>query len=126
VPVDTSAGVSPPVPYPDVEFEHALFHGAGRVDFLHCGGGHIFFDWAPVSGNTPTNGAGVTWGCGASDSGLEVLFQGERHVRLHHEHQGNGFSSASLYRSDDCEGVRVPCDLADQWWSTEYYGEGTG
>jgi hypothetical protein len=53
-PLIQGTGVSPAVPYPDVESGPALFHSAGREDCLHCGGGHIFFDWAPVSGNAPT------------------------------------------------------------------------
>jgi hypothetical protein len=61
-------GVSPAVPYPDVESEPALFHSTRREDCLHCSGGCVIFDWAPVSGNTPTGGASVTKGCPASNS----------------------------------------------------------
>jgi hypothetical protein len=58
--------------------------------------------------------------------GPEVLFEGELYVRLCHEYRGDGCSSSSLCSSDDCEGVWVPRDSADQWWSAEDYGEGTG
>jgi hypothetical protein len=53
-------GVSPVVSYPDVESGPTLLHSAGRADSLHCGGGCVFFDWAPISGNAPTGGAGAT------------------------------------------------------------------
>jgi hypothetical protein len=120
VPVDTSIGVSPAVSYLDVESEPTLFYGAGRADRLHCGGGHILFDWAPFSGNAPTDGRGI------SDLGPEVLLEGEIYVGLCREHRGDGCSSASLCSSDDCEGVWVPCDSADQWQLVEGYGEGIG
>jgi hypothetical protein len=58
--------------------------------------------------------------------GPEVLFEGELHVRLHSEYRGDGCFSSSLCSSDDCEGIWVPRDSADQWWSAEGYGEGTG
>jgi hypothetical protein len=45
--------------------------------------------------------------------GRRFLFQGEIYVRLRREHWGDGCSSASLYRSDDCEGLWVPHNLAD-------------
>jgi hypothetical protein len=116
----------------DVESGPALLYGAGREDRLHYSGGNILSDWAPVSGNAPTGSASFT--CRAdftyehvvSNLGSEVLFEGELHVGLHHEHRSNGFSIASLCSSDDCEGVWVPCVSVDQWWSLEGYGEGTG
>jgi hypothetical protein len=61
-------GVSPAFPYLDVESRPTLFHSVGRVDCLHYSGGCIIFDWALVSGNAPTDGAGFTEGCVASDS----------------------------------------------------------
>jgi hypothetical protein len=120
------AGLSPAIFDLDVESGPALLYGAGRADCLHCGRGHILFDWAPSSGNAPTDGDGVTCGRVISDFGLEVLFKGELHVQLPCEHQGDGCSSASLCSKDDCEGVWVPRDSVDQWWSAECYGEGTG
>jgi hypothetical protein len=119
-------GVSPTVSYLDVESGPALLYSVGRADCLHCSGGHILFDWAPFSRNTPTGGAGVTCRRVVSDIGSEVLFKGELHVGLHREHQGDGCSTASLCSSDDCEGVWVPHDSTDQWWSAKCYGEGTG
>jgi hypothetical protein len=77
VPVDTGAGVSSAVSDPDVESRSALLYGAGRADSLHCGGGCILSDWAPFSGNAPTDGACVTWGRAVSYLGPEVLFEGE-------------------------------------------------
>jgi hypothetical protein len=96
-----------------VESGPALLYGARRADCLHCGGGYIFFDWAPFSGNAPTSRAGVTCERVVSDIGSEVLLEGELHVGLRCEHQGDGCSSALLYSNDDCEGVWVPHDLAD-------------
>jgi hypothetical protein len=119
-------GVSPAVSDPDVESRPTLLYGAGREDHLHYGGGYILFDWAPFSGNTPTDGAGITCEHVINDLGLEVLFEGELHVGLRCEHRGDRFSSASLCSSNDCEGVWVPCESVDQWWSAEGYGEGTG
>jgi hypothetical protein len=51
--------VSVIVPDPDVESGAALLPRARRVDPLHCGGGCIFLDWAPLSGNAPTGRASV-------------------------------------------------------------------
>jgi hypothetical protein len=124
--IDTGVGVSPVVPYPDVESVLALFHSVGREDCLHCGGGHILFDWVPILGNAPTEEVGVTEGCGASDSWSEVLFGGELYVWHCCEHWGDGCSSTSLYNSDDCESVWVSCDVAYQWWVDVCDGEGTG
>jgi hypothetical protein len=52
-------GVSTTVPAPDVESGAALLPRARRADPLHCGGGCIFPEWDPLSGNAPTDGAGV-------------------------------------------------------------------
>jgi hypothetical protein len=52
VPVDTGIGVFTPVPAPDVDPRSALLPRARRVDPLHCGGGYILLDWAPLPGNT--------------------------------------------------------------------------
>jgi hypothetical protein len=109
-----------------VESRSALLYGAGRVDCLHCGGGYILSDWAPFSGNAPTDKSCVTCGCAVSYLGPEVLLEGELHVRLHSEYRGDGCFSSSLCSSDDYEGLRVPHDSADQWWSAKGYGEGTG
>jgi hypothetical protein len=53
-------GVSLAVSYPDVDSRPTLLHSVGRVDSLHCGGGCVFFDWAPILGNVPTNRVGAT------------------------------------------------------------------
>jgi hypothetical protein len=50
VPVDTGTGVLTPVPAPDVEPRSALLPRARRADPLHCGGGYLFLDWAPLPG----------------------------------------------------------------------------
>jgi hypothetical protein len=44
---------------PDVESGATLLPRTRRVDPLHCGGGYLFSDWAPLSGNAPTGGAGA-------------------------------------------------------------------
>ena len=126
VPIDRGAGVSPAVFDLDVEFGSALLYGARREDRLHYGGGYILFDWAPFSGNAPTSGACVTCGSAVSYLGQELLFEGEPYVGLRREHRGDGCSSVMLCSNDDCEGVWVPCNLVDQWWSAEGYGEGIG
>jgi hypothetical protein len=59
VPVDTGTGVFIAVPDPDVEFRAALLPRARRVDPLHYGGGYLFSDWDPLSGNAPTGRAGA-------------------------------------------------------------------
>jgi hypothetical protein len=45
------------VPDPNVESRAALLPHARRADPLHCGGGCIFFDSAPLSGSAPTGRA---------------------------------------------------------------------
>jgi hypothetical protein len=52
-------GVSVAVPDPDVESGAALLPRARRVDPLHCGGGYLFLDWAPLLGNASTDGVGA-------------------------------------------------------------------
>jgi hypothetical protein len=50
-------GVFTSVPAPDVESGAAMLPHARRADPLHCGGGCIFFDWAPLPGNASTGRA---------------------------------------------------------------------
>jgi hypothetical protein len=52
-----------------VESGPALLHSAGREDYLHCGGGRLFSDWAPLLGNTIADGAGATEGYTAQYDG---------------------------------------------------------
>jgi hypothetical protein len=52
-------GVSSIVPDPNVESGAALLPRARREDPLHCGGGCIFLDGAPIPGNAPTSRAGA-------------------------------------------------------------------
>ena len=52
-------GVFVAVPNLDVESITELLPHTRRADPLHYSGGYIFFDWAPLSGNAPTDGAGV-------------------------------------------------------------------
>jgi hypothetical protein len=59
VPVDTSTGVFVAVPDTDVESGAALLPRTRREDPLHCSGGYLFYEWAPLSGNATTGGAGV-------------------------------------------------------------------
>jgi hypothetical protein len=51
--------VSSIVPDPDVESGAALLPHVRRADPLHCGGGCIFLDWAPILGNAPTSRVGA-------------------------------------------------------------------
>jgi hypothetical protein len=60
-------GVSPTVSYLDVKSGPALLHSAGRAYSLHCGGGCVFFDWAPISGKYPTDGASSNEGYATND-----------------------------------------------------------
>jgi hypothetical protein len=60
-------GVSPSVFDPDVEFGATLLPCARRENLLHCGGGCVLLDWAPVSGSAPTGGAGATGGPDPTD-----------------------------------------------------------
>jgi hypothetical protein len=60
VPVDTGTGVVTVVPTPDVESRVALLPRARRADPLHCGGGCLFFDWAPLPGNVVVGRACAT------------------------------------------------------------------
>jgi hypothetical protein len=73
-------GVSITVPNPDVEFGAALLPRARREDPLHCGGGCIFLEWASLSGNAPTDGAGSAEGYVARDYWPEILFRSELYV----------------------------------------------
>jgi hypothetical protein len=52
-------GVFIAVPDPDVESRAALLPRARRADPLHCSGGYLFSDWAPLSRNAPTGRAYV-------------------------------------------------------------------
>jgi hypothetical protein len=47
-------GVFIAVPDLDVESEASLLPRTRRADPLHCGGGYLLLDWAPLSGNAPT------------------------------------------------------------------------
>jgi hypothetical protein len=44
---------------PDVESRAALLPRTRRADPLHCSGGYLFSDWAPLSGKAPTGRAGA-------------------------------------------------------------------
>jgi hypothetical protein len=120
------AGVSPAVSYLDVESRPALLHSVGRVDSLHCGGGCIFFDWAPISGNGPTSEAGATKGYATSNGWPEILFGAKLYVWHSREHWGDGCPSALLYSNDDYEGLWFTGNAADQWWPVDGDGESAG
>jgi hypothetical protein len=94
-----------------VESGPALLHSAGRADCLHCGGGCVLFDWAPISGNAPTGRASVTEGASTSDNWLEILFGAELYVRHCHENWGDGCPRASCIAAMI---VRVYGSLATQ------------
>jgi hypothetical protein len=126
VPVDTGAGVSPAVFDSDVESETPLLPRARRADLLHCGGGYIFLDWAPISGNAPTGGADVVEGYFACRYWPEILFKAELHVRDGGEYIDDRFPGTSMYSNDDCTSIWVTGDPADQWWPTSSAGESVG
>ena len=65
---------------PDVESGAALLPCARREDPLHCGGGCIFSDEAPLSGNAPTDRAGATQDHSASRDWPEILLRSGLHV----------------------------------------------
>jgi hypothetical protein len=120
------AGVSPAVPNPDVESGAALLPCARRADPLHCGGGCVLLDWAPVSGCAPTGGAGATKGPDPRDCWLEILFRSELYVRDGCEHWVDRFPGTSLYSSADCESIWVTGDPTDQWGPVVGDGESVG
>jgi hypothetical protein len=68
-------GVITTVPGPDVESKAALLPHARRADPLHCSGGCIFFDWAPLSGYAPTNRACVVEGYNPGDDHRVILLR---------------------------------------------------
>jgi hypothetical protein len=119
-------GVSPAVSYLDLESGPTLLHSAGKADCLHCGGGCIFFDWAPVLGNAPTGGAGATEGYDASDGWPKILFGAKLYVWHYREHWGDGYPSTSLYSSDDCEILWFTSNATFQWWPIDGDGESVG
>jgi hypothetical protein len=126
VPVDTGAGVSPVVPDPDVESGATLLPCARRADPLHCSGGCVLLDWAPVSGCAPTGEASATEGSNPSNHWPEILFRSELYVRDGCEHWVDRCPGASLYSSDDCESIWVPGDPTDQWGPVVGDGESVG
>jgi hypothetical protein len=126
VPVDIGAGVSPTVLDPDVESGAALLPCTRRADPLHCGGGCVFLDWAPILGCSPTSGAGATEGSIPSNHWSEILFRSELYVRDSCEHWVDRCPSASLYSSDDCESIWVTSDPGNKWERADGDGESTG
>jgi hypothetical protein len=80
VPVDTGTGVLTPVPAPDVEPRSALLPRARRADPLHCGGGYIFLDWAPLPGNTAAGRACAAEGYTPVRYHRAILLRRELHV----------------------------------------------
>jgi hypothetical protein len=85
-PLIRAQGVLATVPAPDVESRSALLPRARREDPLHCGGGCIFFDWAPLPGNAAVDRACAAEGYSSSDDRQEILFRRELHVRDCSEH----------------------------------------
>ena len=106
-------GVSLTVPDPDVESGVALLPRARRADPLHCGGGYLFLDWAPFSGNAPTDGAGVSQDHSAGQYWPEILLRSGLYVWDCGEHQCDRIPGSSLYSGDDCSYLWVTCDPAD-------------
>ena len=105
--------VSPIVPDPDVESGAVLLPRARRANPLHCGGGCIFLDWAPLSRNAPTDGAGSEEDYFSCRHRPEILFRSGLYVWDGGEYSDDRFPGASLYSSDDCAGIWVIGDLAD-------------
>jgi hypothetical protein len=75
VPVDTGIGVLTTVPAPDVESGAALLPRVRREDRLHCGGGCIFFDWAPLPRNAATGRACAAEGYSPSDDHRAIFLR---------------------------------------------------
>jgi hypothetical protein len=106
-------GVSVVVPNPDVESEVALLPCMRRADPLHCGGGYLFLDWAPLSGNAPTGGAGVAHDYFTCRYWPEILLKLGLYVWDCGQYRGDRFPSASLYSNDDCADIWVVGDPVD-------------
>jgi hypothetical protein len=126
VPIDIGVGVSPAVPDLDVESGATFLPCARRADPLHCGGGCVLLDSAPISGCSPTGGASATEGSRPSDHWLEILFKSKLYVWDGCEHWVDRFPGASLYSSNDCESIWVTDDPTDQWGPTDGHGESIG
>ena len=119
-------GVLAAVLAPDVESRPALLPHARRADPLHCGGGYLFFDWAPLSGNTAAGRACAAEGHSSAGCRRAVLLRRELHVGDCGEYEWYRCPVASLRSGDDCSGVWVTGDPPDQWWRVAGDGEGGG
>jgi hypothetical protein len=106
-------GVFTSVPAPYVDSGSALLPHARRVDPLHCGGGCIFFDWAPLPGNASASRACATEGYTPCYDHQEILLRQEHHVWDYSECECYRLPSASLHSGDDCSCVWVTCDPTD-------------
>jgi hypothetical protein len=73
-------GVLTTVPAPYVESGTALLPRVRRAYPLHRGGGCIFFDWAPLSGNAPPSRACAAVGDGFGYHWSALLLRREHHV----------------------------------------------
>jgi hypothetical protein len=73
-------GVLTPVPALDVDPRYTLLPHARRVDPLHCGGGYIFLDWAPLPGNTAVGKVGVVEGNTSVGGCRAILLRRALHV----------------------------------------------
>jgi hypothetical protein len=80
VPIDTGTRILTLVPAPDVELRSALLPRVRRVDSLHCGGGYIFLDWAPLPGNTADGRAYVVEGHSSAGCHRAILLRRALHV----------------------------------------------
>jgi hypothetical protein len=113
VPVDTGIGVFVAVPDPDVESGAALLPRTRREDPLHCGGGYLFFDWAPLSGNASTGGAGVAHDHFDGRYWPKILRRSGLYVWDCGEHRCDRFPGTSLYRGNYCSDIWVTGNPAD-------------
>ena len=87
MPVGTGTGVLTTVPSPDVEPGAALLPRVRREDPLHCGGGCVFFDGAPLPGNASADIACVVKGYTPSYDWCAILLRPGVYVRDGGEHQ---------------------------------------
>ena len=78
--VDTGTGVLAAVLAPDVESRPALITHVRRADPLHCGGGYLFFDWAPLPGDTTADRACAVEGYTAVRGHRAILLRRALHV----------------------------------------------
>jgi hypothetical protein len=108
VPFDTGPGVFAPVSDRDVEPRVALLPRARRADYLHCSGGHLFLDWAPLPGNTIAGRSYAAERYASAGGRRAILLRRTLYDWDSSVHQWDRCPTASLRSSDDSSGVWDP------------------